>query len=203
MRYGIYYVPLRGTKLAEFGAAVLGYDLDRGQARPRLALPGVSEDRLVQATRRAARYGFHATLKAPFRLAAGLSRVDVLKAAADIADTCRPAIISGLELAMLGTFVAFRPQGSCADVDMIAESFVRGLDHLRATEERDDAKWPPDRLSAREEELRRAWGYPYVLDQYRFHMTVTDVLESADAAAFMAYLLMGSASFWVIVFGLV
>jgi hypothetical protein len=180
MRYAIYYVPPRNTPLAKFGAAVLAYDLERGSPQKRLSLPGIEESRLVRVTRRAARYGFHATLKAPFQLAAGRSRIDVLKVAADVADSCRPATISGLTVAMLGNFVALQPQEAAPELDTIAAHFVHGLDPLRAVRPRDEAKWPPGKLSPRQAQLLDTWGYPYVLDQYRFHMTLTDVLEAQD-----------------------
>lgn len=182
MRYAIYYVPPRDTPLAKFGAAILGYDLERGKPQERLTLPGIEESRLVAVTRRAARYGFHATLKAPFKLTAGRSRIDVLKVAADIADSCRPATLCGLEFAVLGRFIALRPQQATPELDIIAAHFVRGLDPLRAVESRDETKWPPSKLSPRQAQLLDAWGYPYVLDQYRFHMTLTDALESNDSA---------------------
>jgi hypothetical protein len=185
MHYAIYYVPRGGTPLAEFGAGVLGHDLERGEAQQRLALPGIPEERLAAATRRAPRYGFHATIKAPFRLAQSYSRIDVLRIAADVADRCRPALVPALEVARLGNFIALRPQGPSAELDAMAASFVRGLDELRAVEERDHAKWPPGKLSARQEELLQAWGYPYVLDQYRFHMTLTDGLGAGEAGLFM------------------
>jgi hypothetical protein len=181
MRYAIYYVPPRETPLANFGAAILAYDVESGSARERLAVPGIAESLLVSMTRRAARYGFHATLKAPFRLAAGRSRIDVLKLAADTADRCHPVEISGLELAMLGNFATLRPQQTCPEFDAIAATFVCDLDPLRVVEARDEAKWPPGKLSARQGELLEAWGYPYVFDQYRFHMTLTDALNADEA----------------------
>lgn len=194
MRYAIYYVPPHDTPLADFGAAILGYDVESGRSRERLALPDIAESHLVSMTRRAARYGFHATLKAPFRLAAGRSRIDVLKLAADTADRCHPVEIWGLELAMLGNFAALRPQQTCPELDGIAAKFVRDLDPLRAVDARDQSKWPPGKLSPREGELLEAWGYPYVLDQYRFHMTLTDALNANQAAEILLALKLAAAN---------
>jgi hypothetical protein len=178
MRYGIYYVPARDTPLAEFGSAILGYDLERGAERERLNVPGLAEGQLARLTGRARRYGFHATLRAPFALPAGRSRIDVLKFAADVADRCHPVEISGLEVAMLGRFAALTPQRACPELNALAAAFVEGLDLLRAIEARDAAKWPPAKLSNRQTELLNAWGYPYVFDQYRFHMTLTDPIPA-------------------------
>jgi Protein of unknown function (DUF1045) len=183
MRYGIYYVPAGDTPLAEFGSAILGYDLERGTERERLAVPGLAEGQLARLTGRARRYGFHATLKAPFALAADRSRIDVLKLAADIADRCHAVEISGLEVARFGGFVALTPQRACPELNALASAFVKGLDPLRAVQARDEAKWPPAKLSSRQSELLDAWGYPYVFDQYRFHMTLTDPIPPGLAGA--------------------
>jgi len=184
MRYAIYYVPAADSPLGDFGARVLGYDIERAAAGERLPLPGIGVDRLVQVTRRAARYGFHATLKAPFRLAAGCSKIDILKATADTADRCHPVTVPGLEVATLGNFVALRPLQHSVELDAIAAAFVQDLDPLRAKGPRDEKRWPPGSLSAHQEELLDAWGYPYVLDQYRFHMTLTDALDADEVAVF-------------------
>ena len=181
MRYGIYYVPARDTPLAEFGSAILGYDLERATDRERLNVPGLAEAQLARLTRRASRYGFHATLKAPFALLADRSRVDVLKLAADIADRCPAVEISGLEVATLSDFIALTPQRACPELDALAAAFVEGLDLLRAVQPRDETKWP-QRLSSRQSELLDTWGYPYVFDQYRFHMTLTDRIPAQLAA---------------------
>ena len=183
MRYGIYYVPARDTPLAEFGSAILGYDLERGAERERLDVPGLAEGQLARLTGRARRYGFHATLKAPFALLAGRSRIDVLELAADIADRCHAVEISGLEVSMLGDFIALTPQRACPELNSLAAAFVEGLDLLRAAQARDAAKWPPAKLSRRQSELLDAWGYPYVFDQYRFHMTLTDPIPTQFAGA--------------------
>jgi hypothetical protein len=178
MRYGIYYVPARDTPLAEFGSAILGYDLERAIERERLNVAGLAEGQLAGLTGRARRYGFHATLKAPFPLLADRSRIDVLKLAADIADRCHAIEISGLEVAMLGAFIALTPLAACPELNALAAAFVAGLDPLRAVQARDEAKWPPAKLSSRQSELLDAWGYPYVFDQYRFHMTLTDAMPA-------------------------
>jgi len=183
MRYGIYYVPASDTPLAEFGSAILGYDLERATERERLNVPGLAEGQLARLTSRARRYGFHATLKAPFALLADRSRIDVLKLAADIADRCHAVEISGLEVAMLGRFVALTPPRPCPELNALAAAFVEGLDLLRAVKARDEAKWPPAKLSSRQSELLDAWGYPYVFDQYRFHMTLTDPIPAQLAGA--------------------
>jgi hypothetical protein len=121
-------------------------------------------------------------LKAPFALAPGRSRIDVLKAAADVADRCHAVELTGLAVAMLGDFVALTPRCAGPELGALAAAFVQDLDPLRRARPRDAARWPPGKLSPRQSELLDAWGYPYVFDQYRFHMTLTDPLRPELAA---------------------
>jgi hypothetical protein len=79
---------------------------------------------------------------------------------------------------MLGDFVALTPQRACPELNALAAAFVEGLDPLRAVQARDEVKWPRAKLSSRQSELLDAWGYPYVFDQYRFHMTLTDAIPA-------------------------
>ena len=69
-RQAIYFAPPAGSPLARFGAAWLGWDPEAGAEVEGLPVAGLPLPReaLVAAPRR---YGFHATLKPPFRLAAG------------------------------------------------------------------------------------------------------------------------------------
>ncbi|WP_223252672.1 DUF1045 domain-containing protein [Paracoccus mutanolyticus] len=87
-RYAIYHLP-EGA-LGRMGTAWLGWDPRRGSpaARPVVrALPGDAE----ALTRAPRPYGFHATLKAPFRLAAGHGPDELLRRAALVATTWRPS----------------------------------------------------------------------------------------------------------------
>ena len=73
-RYAIYYVPDADSALSRFGAEILGYDPFTGND---VLVPG---DLIMQAPDWPAlikdprKYGFHATLKAPFPLAPGSHR---------------------------------------------------------------------------------------------------------------------------------
>ena len=92
--------------LAEFGACWLGWDIARGCAVRQVDSPGLNE---VTETPR--KYGFHGTLKPPFRLADGASAEDLHGALSDLAFTVPPARCDGLELTVLGSFLALTPRG--------------------------------------------------------------------------------------------
>jgi putative phosphonate metabolism protein len=181
MRYAIYYVPPQGSPLAELGAGVLGFDLAAGRERPRLRLPQLTEQRLAEITRKAARYGFHATIKAPFRLMAGKSAHDLVGRTRQVAERQPPVTLAGLELKEMGRFLALRPRPESPALDALAAAFVRDLDDLRGPlTDADLARRNASALSPRQRQLLDRWGYPYVLDEYRFHMTLTDALDPSE-----------------------
>ena len=127
-RHAIYFAPRPGP-LAAFGAAWLGWDAETGGS-PALDLPGLPRPRpeLVAAARR---YGFHATLKAPFRLAAGQGEADLDAALSALAKEHAPIGLR-LRLAELGTFVALVPARPPATLRRLADACVVRLDAFRA-----------------------------------------------------------------------
>jgi putative phosphonate metabolism protein len=185
-RYGIYFAPEAGSPLAEFGAAWLGWDPEARADVPRLAVPGLPEpvEKLTEAPRR---YGFHGTLKAPFRLSADRTTEEFDEAVAKLAQDLAPFDAPPLAPVAAG-FLSLRPTQPCEELDGLAETCLRELDAFRAPP---DAKELQRRraagLSAAQERNLRDWGYPYALDAFRFHLTLTGafpapVLEAALAA---------------------
>lgn len=174
-RYAIYYAPRRGA-FAEAAAEWLGWDVATGKpvAQPDLAgLPGALHD-LTVAPRK---YGFHGTIKAPFRLAAGQTESAVQAGVAGLARRLAPVRMPGLRLARLGGFLALIPDGDEAGLQAFGAEVVRGLDSFRAALTPDErARRRPDSLSPRQRELLDQWGYPHVMELFRFHLTLTDDL---------------------------
>jgi hypothetical protein len=70
---------------------VLGRDALSGESLSGFAIPGTDAQGWRELTAEPRRYGFHATLKAPFRLAAGLSADELFQAVAALADTLQPS----------------------------------------------------------------------------------------------------------------
>lgn len=130
----------------------------------------------------ARRYGFHATLKAPFRLGAGRSEGD-LRAAADAFAAARPAVLlPGLGPETLGRFRALLPHGDETNIRALADAVVRSFDSFRAAPDADDIhRRRPEALPPRQRELFERWGYPHVFDEFRFHLTLTDPIPPARA----------------------
>lgn len=181
-RYAIYYAPRRGTPLARFGSSWLGYDAEKGRARTQPETAAVSRQTLREITAQPARYGFHATLKAPFRLAEGCTSRDLLVAVKDLARDRHPVELPALELARLNGFFALVPKAPDDGLQSFAQTCVETLDSFRAplTEEECERRRATE-LSERQLGLLKAWGYPYVAEEFRFHLTLTSRLEDEMA----------------------
>ncbi len=173
-RYAIYFTP-EGA-LAERGAAWLGWDAAAGAARAHPSLSGLPRP-VDEITARPRKYGVHATLKPPFRLAAGRSEADLDAALAAFAEGRPVVLLHGLEVARLGRFLALRPVGETGRLEALAAAVVEVFDPFRAppTEE-EIARRRAARLTPRQEALLSRWGYPYVMEEFRFHMTLSGPL---------------------------
>src|SRR5690606_7201831 len=100
-RYADYYAPPEGA-FASRASAWLRWDAVAGQPLdpPDLSLPA------AEITRDPRKYGFHGTLKPPFRLAEGQDADALQRALAGLAGRLAPVTLPGLRLASLGGFLA-------------------------------------------------------------------------------------------------
>ncbi|MCQ0092399.1 DUF1045 domain-containing protein [Roseovarius sp. M141] len=182
-RYAIYYTAPPGP-LARFGAEWLGWDIAQGRSpAQRPDIPGLAKpiDTLITAPRR---YGFHATIKPPFRLAPSQTEAALTAALSAFCGARAPACASGLELARLGRFLALVATGDTASINALAADVVRDFDHFRAASTAAEiARYNSPTLSAAQTENLQVWGYPHVMGSFRWHMTLTDKLPRAKAAA--------------------
>lgn len=171
-RYAIYFTPAPGP-LADFGAAWLGWDSAAGTTRAHPVIPGLTAS-VAALTARPHKYGFHGTLKAPFRLAADKTEGALIRAVEKLASTLAPVSLQGLVLDQIGGFLALVPTGSAGGLTAFAADVVEQLDSFRAPPTDEEiARRDPARLTPRQQTLLANWGYPYVQDQFRFHMTLT------------------------------
>lgn len=186
-RLAVYWAPAPGA-LADATAAWLGWDPARGEPRAHPAIPGLPAPAEV-LTAEPRRYGFHATLKAPFRPAEGRGMPDVARALEDLAARLAPVRLEGLAFSTLSGFVALRPEGEEAALSRLAARLVEDLDPFRAPlTEAEIARRHPDRLDPRRRANLLCWGYPHVMEEFRFHMTLSGRLEPAAAERLIAAL---------------
>jgi len=182
-RFALYYLPPAGS-LADFGSAWLGWDVVAGCPVPRLTVEG-----LEAVTETPAKYGFHATLKPPFRLHEGQDVSALRAATADLASTLTPASCNGLALAPLGRFLALVPHGDTTGIAQVAATCVRKLDRFRAPPEYAELERRRKAgLTPEQDALLLRWGYPYVMQAFRFHMTLTGRLSREALAHWTATL---------------
>lgn len=180
-RYAVFFTPEPGA-LADFGAAWLGWDSAAGVARPHPDLPGLPAP-VADLTARPRKYGFHGTIKPPFRLAPGMDADGLAAACAAFCADQAPVTLDGLRPARIGGFVALVPGGPDAALAQLAAGAVEALDNFRAPPTAaETARRNPDRLTERQQQMLSRWGYPYTHDEFRFHMTLTGpVGAQADA----------------------
>ena len=179
-RYAIYYVPPHDA-FAKAAASWLGYDVQTGcdVAQPDFAsLP--REIEVVTADPR--KYGFHGTIKPPFRLAAGATPEDLAWATEALCLRLSPVVLTGLRLERIGGFLALVPEADTVALFDLAARVVEALDAFRAPPTADEiARRSPGRLTPRQRDYLDRWGYPFVMDEFRFHMTLTGDLPPDDA----------------------
>lgn len=173
MRYAIYFCPAAGSALDAFGRAWLA------QAPHAIDLPGIQSRRLQVLLANVRRYGWHATIRAPFALGAGVAYEDLRDAVMAVVQRF-PAITLPLQLERLAGFLALRPSGDTAAIDQLAAACLHALEPLRAPLSEEVFCKHADGFDAVELDLLERYGYPYVLDRYRFHLTLSAPATEAE-----------------------
>jgi putative phosphonate metabolism protein len=176
-RYAIYFSPRPGETLHAFGTGVLGRDTETADDVPFFPSLQIAWPAWREMTRAAWHYGFHATLKAPFELADGYDAASLHADVEALAARLRPLDIGRLRVTDLGRFVALVPEVPTDALTRFAATIVEALDTARAPlSAADRARRNPEKLTDRQRSHLDRWGYPYVFDEFRFHMTLTGPL---------------------------
>jgi putative phosphonate metabolism protein len=180
-RYAIYFSPSQGSALAGFSATWLGRDCLTGAdvARPRV--DGFSKARIAEITEAARHYGFHATLKPPFILAKNCTLEQLDERLRQFAQGQKSQTGLSLQVGTLDGFIALLLTEDSTPVRNLAAACVREFDTFRlAPSEEEIGRRRAMPLSALEDALLRRWGYPYVMEAFRFHMTLTSRLQPEE-----------------------
>ncbi|MEQ9037317.1 MAG: DUF1045 domain-containing protein [Silicimonas sp.] len=176
-RYAVYHLP-DDAALAAFGASWLGWDVATGTTCGQPPIDGIDE---LTATPR--KYGFHGTLKPPFRLAVGMTAENLGNQVAALAARTAAIRLDSIQLATLSRFLALVPAGDVTALDRLAFKCVTELDAYRAPPtEGEMQKRRTAGLTLRQEAHLSQWGYPYVGDEFRFHLTLTGKLDEPELA---------------------
>ncbi|MDX3927200.1 MAG: DUF1045 domain-containing protein [Shinella sp.] len=181
MRYAIYFTPPPHHALSHAAAAWLGRNAFSGELVDAPAVLGLTLQEIAYYTALPRRYGFHANLKAPFRLATGKTEAMLLKELMLFSGAMEPFRLPPLDVVRLSNGYRLAPAGPDEFLDRLAASVVQGFDHFRAPlTEAEIERRDPDSLTAAQFANLHRWGYPYVMDEFRFHMMLTGAINSVD-----------------------
>jgi len=181
VRYAIYFAPPADSPLWQKASQWIGRDSAKGMDIPVPETIGVPAERLWGMTVSPRRYGFHATLKAPMWLAEPYEYDDLVAAITRFCARTAPVSAGQLTPRMLGGFLALMPEVQSAELSDFAASCVAGFDALRAPMSASErAKRAQAGLSERQTALLDQYGYPYVMDEFRLHMTLSDRLPEGE-----------------------
>lgn len=176
-RYALYFTPPPGNPLTLAGDRWLR----RGVSDPGVPMSmkdAKSHQLLIEEPRR---YGFHATLKAPFRLKPGTSRPELILAIERFSRSERPCPMGPLQIARFGNTFALKPRYPSPFARSFASRVVSAFDQFRAPLD----SWElMRRMEAPLDDVETThlvtWGYPYVFDRFDFHMTLTGAVEPRE-----------------------
>jgi putative phosphonate metabolism protein len=181
-RYAVYFAPANDSPWWEFGSRWLGRDEFQDINRVQASLAQIGPAELRDITAQPRRYGFHATLKAPFRLRDGYSLENLTTRMQALSTRLKPVVLGPMQASILGDFVALVPSSGPDELMALAAACVTDLDDLRAPLiEADLARRRIEHLDPRELELLQQYGYPYVLERFRFHLTLSGPVPQATA----------------------
>jgi len=183
-RYALYFTPSADSCWHAAGARWLGRDAFTGAACEQVDVPGVPPQALARLTADARRYGFHATLKAPFRLAAGFTEAHLLKMARAFCAVQKTLVLRQLHVAPHRGFLALQAgDEQDEEIRALAMRCVAYFDLLRAAPSDAELARRRPGLTPVQEALLQRWGYPHTGELFHFHMTLTGALDDIAPAA--------------------
>ncbi|MBZ9603019.1 DUF1045 domain-containing protein [Phyllobacterium chamaecytisi] len=181
-RYAIYYTPAPEHPLTVAARTWLGRDA----FAPGTGASDAEEAAFISEPRR---YGFHATIKAPFRLKEGTSVEALERSLRGFAAKTPGCPIGPMRIDLLGGFFALVPVHPWPTLRGLASRVVEEFDQFRAPIDGHDLK---RRMSCHLDDVEMtnlvSWGYPYVSDRFRFHMTLTNCIPEKQRAEVRARL---------------
>ena len=182
-RHAVYFAPTPGSAAWHRGTQWLGRCPHSGQHLAQPLPAGWDADAFALRTREPRRYGWHATLKAPFTLAGDCNTVALRTGFSDLAASVGAPFTLKPVLARVGNFLALVPGEPCAPLQALADACVRQVHPFAAPlPPTEIARRGRAGLSARQHEMLAQWGYPYVLQDFAFHMTLTGALDGLSEA---------------------
>lgn len=182
MRYALYFTPAPDDPLTRAARSWLGRDAFTGETVGLNTPAGLTGEAFSEAISAPRRYGFHATLVAPFYLRDGLNESELVSSTDAFAQTIAPFTIPALVIGKMGNFFALTPVET-AGVSTLASAAVDHFERLRMPPtDAELARRKPELLSERQRRYLHRYGYPFVKEEFRFHMTLSGPVEAGVAA---------------------
>ena len=180
-RYAIYYVPSENSELDLFGKCWLGWDPYKGVETTKSdlsKLPSFKKFSSLVLTPK--QYGFHGTIKAPFRLKNEYTYNDLENKVREISKQIHSFYFDQLIIKKLGNFIGLIPTNNLK-INAVSNKFVEELDYLRdELSESEIKKRKPHKLTSNQKQMLFKWGYPYVFNEFKFHLTLTSKLNVVE-----------------------
>jgi putative phosphonate metabolism protein len=180
-RCAVYFVPEVHSDWWQAGSHWLGRCAASGASYAPPDIHGVTPDEFQACTADPRRYGWHATLKAPFTLAKGQSLDALRTAMRELAGSLSAFDLPPLRVSTLGQFLALRPDGDSAHIHTTAAACVTRLHPLaQPLSEAELTRRRQARLTPEQDRLLLEWGYPWVLQYFQFHLSLTGPLDAVS-----------------------
>jgi putative phosphonate metabolism protein len=180
-RYAVYFAPPAQSSLWALAQRWLGRDCERDTVLEPPEVDGWTRAEIAAVTESPRRYGFHATLKPPFRLAPDLALRDLHDKLAGFAAGREAFVAPPLKISTIGPFLALTLSQPSPAMQALADAAVKDLDGLRAPLSAHDLERRLGKgLPPRQEDYVHSWGYPYVFEEFRFHMTLTGPIKETE-----------------------
>ena len=179
-RYAVYFAPNVEQQWWTQASQWLGRCAVSQQMNAQPLIAGVSAQRFAELTEHPRRYGFHATMRAPFILASQYQPNELIDRVNMFCQQVKPFVLPRLQVTLLDQFLALVPERNLSQVTMLEEHCVTALnDYAEPLGPEELSRRRSAGLSSQEDALLLRWGYPYVLERFRFHCSLTGSLAKA------------------------
>ena len=179
-RYAIYYAPPKESSLEEFGRYWFGWDplnaklINNKQRINYLNRFGIKNLKNIDKNVLIAKkYGFHGTLIPPFKLNKNYSTNKLFKKTDEIAKKFKKFKFYKFKLKKINNFYAFVQNKKNSNINKISNRLVKELFKFRSPlTKKEIDKRNPSKLSKLQLNILHKWGYPYLMSEFKFHMTI-------------------------------
>jgi len=128
-------------------------------------------------------YGFHATLRPPFQPTENADREAISGLVSTLAASLTPVTIPSLVLRRISRCFALVPAEPHSGLNTLAAACVRTFEPMRKPLDKGEfTRRRHSNLTDRQLRLLARWGYPYVMEEYLFHLTLTGPINGEDVS---------------------